>query len=213
MKMKKTPVLLLIALLLLAPLSGCGGGTGAPTETPTPTETPMPTPTPTEAPTPTETPTPTPEPIDTASALDAILLGANETLADDEKMGMTFTDPVTADNCQGMLGLTAEEFDEYVVSAYTSNAAIISIAHEVALIECADEPAAAKVKELVANGFDSLRWICVFPDHSLIISSGRYVMLAATRDNFSDAVVASFTSYMGGAGDPDVFYTSPEMDG
>jgi hypothetical protein len=222
---RKTPVLLLAALALAALIAGCGGGggDGEPTQTPgAPESTAAPEPTATPAPEPTATPAPTaeePDPdtpdtpsyADTATVLEEILAGANDMLADDDKLGMTFTDPVTADNSQGMLGLSAVDFDEYVVSAYTSNAAIISIAHEVALIECEDEDAAAKVKELVAGGFDSLRWICVYPEHSLVISSGRYVMLAATRDSFSNAAVASFTAYMGGAGDPEVFYAGPEQ--
>jgi hypothetical protein len=186
-----------------------------PSDTP-PSPSPSPSPTP-EAPpsaSPSDTPPPddTPSEIDTKSLLEAIVAGAGDLLADEDKLGMTFTDPVTADNSEGMLGLTAEEFGEYAVSAYASNAAIISIAHEAALIECVDDAAAKSVKALVAKGFNSEKWICVFPDRSLVVDSGRYVLLAASSVKYCDAVVASFTSAMGGAaGQPDIFYTRPEL--
>jgi hypothetical protein len=205
----------------------------APTGTPTgtPTETPSDTPAPPDEPTPTgggsepsappatppdepETPTPEPPdvapPVDVSALLDTIVAGANELLDENSRLGMTFVDPVTADNCQGRLGLTPEQFAEYVVGASTSNAAIMSIAHEVALIECADADAAATVKSLVAKGFDSLQWICVYPERSVVVESGNYVLLAATRADFADAVTESFTAVMGGAGQPDTFYTGPE---
>jgi hypothetical protein len=152
----------------------------------------------------------TPSIGDTKSALEEIVAAADEMMPEGEKVGMTFTDPVTADNCEGMLGLTAEEFSEYVVSAYTSNAAIISVAHEVALIECVDDNAAVKVKALVAKGFNSQRWICAEPERSLVVESGKYVLLVASKVIFCDAAVAGFT-VSGSTGEADIFYTKPSL--
>ncbi|MDR2356945.1 MAG: hypothetical protein LBD92_02510 [Oscillospiraceae bacterium] len=230
--MKRNFALLLIALLALlsGALFGCGSGGGQETTASAPassSEAPPGVPVETQpdaAPSgdataepvsPSDTsPPPTedaPLPTDTKSMLETIVAGADALLADEDKVGMTFTDPVTADNCRGMLGLTEDEFQKYVVGAYTSNAAIISIAHEVALIECANADDAAQVKALVAKGFDSLRWICAFPDRSLAVESDKYVLLAASSAKYCDAIVSSFTAELGdAAGQADIFYTKPE---
>jgi hypothetical protein len=139
--------------------------------------------------------------------LAAVLDGANAALGDTDQLGASFEDEVTADSCQGMLGLTPEEFEQYVEGAYASNAAIITFAHEVALIKCKDFDAAAEVKRLAAAGFDSGKWICVSPDQGYVIDSGSYVLLVATSTKGADAIRQSFEEAAGGnVGEADVFF-------
>jgi hypothetical protein len=134
---------------------------------------------------------------------------ANALLDDRHKFGMTFNDSVTEDTCQGKLGLTPEQFGQYVSEAYVSVAAISAFAHEVALIRCADAGAAAEVRKLVALGFDSGQWVCVSPDQSYVMGSGEYVLLVATSDPGADAIKAAFAALAGGdSGDADVFFTA-----
>ncbi|MDR1194479.1 MAG: hypothetical protein LBK98_10015 [Peptococcaceae bacterium] len=141
--------------------------------------------------------------------LTAILDGAEEIMGEAGRLGMTFNEEVTAEGSQGMLGLTAEQFELYVDKAYASNAAIISIAHEVALIKCKDFDAAAEVKALAAGGFDPLKWVCVVPERCFVMDSGSYVLLAATALPIADALGQSFEALAdGNAGETNVFYTS-----
>jgi hypothetical protein len=211
-----------------AALGGCAdAGTqleragGEPSEsTAQPTAAPTPPNEPTQAPPPSQTPEPSDSEQppqdggqeDTKALFERVLAAADALLDEGDRPGMTFEDPVTAENCEGMLGLTTQEFTELVVSAYTSNAAFISTAHEVALIECADAAGAERVKGLVAKGFNPNRWICVFPEYALVVESGKYVLLSASMGNFCNAVVEAFASEMGGeTGKTDTFYTKPEL--
>ncbi|MDR1605136.1 MAG: DUF4358 domain-containing protein [Gracilibacteraceae bacterium] len=181
----KNNIRLVLALLLLFTLTACSGGGGAPAQ-------------------------PAP-PADTLTGelpeiIAALIAGANENLT--EKLPQSFEDPVTAENCQGMLGLTPEQFSEYVTEAYVSNSALTTSAHEIALVKCLDQAAAAEVKNLIAQGFDSGKWVCVMPDESSVIDSGSYVLLLSTAAQYADALTASFTALAAdNTGEKNVFYS------
>jgi hypothetical protein len=116
---------------------------------------------------------------------------------------------LTADQAEQMLGLTADEFGQYVAEASAAQPMIGSFAFEVAVVKANDPAAAATVKDLVAQGFDSGKWICVFPEQSAVVVSGSYVLLAAAPAATVDAAVAAFSELAGGhVGAVDTFYTA-----
>ncbi|MDR0434005.1 MAG: DUF4358 domain-containing protein [Gracilibacteraceae bacterium] len=176
-----------IALLLCA-LAACGGGATPPAPAVEP---------------PAESLT-----GETSEILTAVIAGAGELLAAEPPP--SFEAPVTTEDCQGMLGLTPEQFETYVTDAYASNAALLTNAHEIALVKCNDPAAAAEVKTLIAAGFDSGKWICVAPDESSVIDSGSYVLLTVTSEEYAEALIASFISLAANnTGEKSVFYTRP----
>jgi hypothetical protein len=183
MKKNMRTGLLLLLLLLLFALTACSGG-GAPAAPPA---------------------------EDTLTGelpdlLASVIAGANAALT--EKLPQSFEDQVTAENCQGMLGLTPEQFTEYVTGAYVSNSALSTSAHEIALVKCKDQSAAAEVKQLMAQGFDSGKWVCVMPDESSVIDSGSYVLLISTISQYADALTASFSDLAANnVGEKNIFYT------
>jgi len=125
------------------------------------------------------------------------------------ELPMSFDSEVTAENAQNALGLTEAQFGEYVDSAYESAAAITTFAQSTAVVKCKSAAAAAEVKKLVAAGFDSKKWICVFPEQSVVVESGSYVLLAVGKAQATDALVGAFKSISGGnIGSPNVFFTS-----
>jgi hypothetical protein len=120
-------------------------------------------------------------------------------------------DKITAENCLGMLGLTPQQLEQYVEEATVSQAAITSIAHQVALVKCKSSADAKTVKQLIADGFDSGRWICVFPEQSLVQESGSYVLLVASSKVNVEALKAGFSELAkGNVGTPVVFYTGTD---
>ncbi|MDR1322404.1 MAG: DUF4358 domain-containing protein [Gracilibacteraceae bacterium] len=186
--MKKI-ILLAASLLLFFTLSACGGAPAA--STPPPQEVPADTLT-----------------GETGEILAAVVAAAAETA--EAPLPQSFEDQVTAENCQGMLGLTPERFAEYVTDAYVSTSALSTSAHEVALVKCNDPAAAAAVKALIAEGFDSQKWVCVLPDESSVVDSGSYVLLLATSSEYAEALTAGFTALAAdNTGEKIVFYTSP----
>jgi hypothetical protein len=195
--MKKRFFSIIIALLAVLLLAGCGGGSGsgsgAPPEdgqaggTPAQTDTLS---------------------GDTAAILVEVVQGA------DTDLPGTFEDAVTADSAQGLIGLTADEFGKYVSEATVSTAAINAQAFEVALIKATDAGAASEVAALVAKGFDSGKWICVFPEQSLTSTSGSYVLLAVGGKDQTDALAAAFKALaQDNATASNVFYEKPADSG
>jgi len=135
-----------------------------------------------------------------------LLAQLKETAAAD--FGVGFDSEVTAETALGTLGLTAEQFEEYVDSAYESAAAISSIAQSNVLVKCKDAAAAAEVKKLIAGNYDSAKWICVFPEQCVVVESGSYVLLAVgTKENTGALVDALKTLSKDNTGSPDAFYS------
>ena len=132
-----------------------------------------------------------------------------DVLADaDSELPMMFDDAVTTETSQGMLGLTPDQFEQYISEATASTAAISTFAVQFALVKCNDIPAAAEVKGLIAKGYDSSKWICVMPEQSMTVESGSYVLLAVGPAASVEAVLKSFTDAAGGnVGSPDVFFS------
>jgi len=125
---------------------------------------------------------------------------------------MTFDDEITPDsaisNPQGALGLTDAQFAQYAESAYEAKAMINTAAQRTAAVKCKDAAAASQVKKLIAEGFDSNQWICVFPEQSVVVESGSYVLLAVGTVETTNALVEAFKAISdGNTGSPDVFFT------
>ena len=147
--------------------------------------------------------------IDTKEALTSIMTKTRESTANDDSIFVppTFEDPVTADNCENMLGLTPEQFNQYVTDAYSSSAAIITQAFQVALVKCKDSKAATEVKNLIAGGFNSQKWVCVIPEQCFVVEAGSFVLLGAVYDNVAGALQNSFNEqFEGRAGNVNKFY-------
>ncbi|MDR2957028.1 MAG: hypothetical protein LBU61_02450 [Coriobacteriales bacterium] len=120
---------------------------------------------------------------------------------------MTFDDALTVDNCLSLAGLTPDEFGKYVEDATVSQAAIMSIAHQVVLIKCNSSADAQTVKGLIADGFDTNRWICVFPERCLVQESGSYVLFVASTKAMTEAYQAGFSDLAdSNVGTADVFF-------
>jgi len=127
---------------------------------------------------------------------------------------MSFPDPVTAENVTGILGLSAADFEKYVIDATSSVAAIMTHAHQISAIQCNNPADAKTVKDLIAKGFDSGRWICVFPEECFVVDVGSYVFLvASTAENAATAKDALQTLAGDAAGDYNVFFTGMTPNG
>lgn len=188
----------LVALAMITSLTACQSAPEDNEQLTTGTEQPV-----AETTTAATTPEPEPEPAgttdnaqprDTAAILQSVIDAATEILGPENGMAMTFNDPITPELSMGMLGLSTEDFGQYVTEATASNAAIMSIAHEVALVKCTDSEAAYKVRDLIASGFNSGKWICVMPQQSFVISSGEYVLLGATKTENAEAIQQAFAN-------------------
>ena len=142
--------------------------------------------------------------------LQQVLDAAAEALPADRPMPMPFITEVTAESSQYQLGLSGADFDAYVSSATVATAAIATFAHEVALIQAKDAASAAEIKKRVAGdgGYDSEKWICVWPERSRVVESGPYVLIAVSRAEVVDAVYAAFADAAGTTGEPVDFFTS-----
>ena len=115
---------------------------------------------------------------------------------------------VTGDLSQNAIGLSTEDFDKLVDSAFYSMAAIATFAHQIIIIKAIDAAAAAEIKKLVSseNGYDALKWICVRPDSAVVIDSGEYVMIAVSYNEVVNAALAAFEAAAGNTGESVKFF-------
>jgi len=144
----------------------------------------------------------------TDGILSQVIDAAGATLTGNDALPGLLTDPITIDNAPGMLGLVPDDFTEYVDEATVAQGAINTFAFQVALVKCKDLDSAQTVNEQIKTGFDSGKWICVFPEQSLTVVSGSYVLLAVGTTAQTNALASAFASAAGSnASAPDIFYT------
>ena len=115
---------------------------------------------------------------------------------------------VTGELSQNTLGLSESDFNRLVTAAYSSQAAIATFAHQIVMIQAKDEAAAAEIKNLVSgeNGYDAMKWICVIPQSAVVINSGEYVMIIASRNEVVGAAIEAFIAAAGQTGDAIRFF-------
>jgi hypothetical protein len=134
---------------------------------------------------------------------------ANDRLTGDDRLPEVFTDPVTAENCQGVMGLTPEQLSELVEEASVQTAMINVNAYSVLLAKCPNAASAASVADTIAQNYDSNRWICVLPDESFVVTSGSHVLLVSASSAQAQALKEAFTELADGlVGEVRVFYTN-----
>lgn len=215
---KLLTVCVVMALTFSILITGCNNGSEGDKPTPTPSEQQSPTPTPDERPEESEKPEETPdlspgnggdgepaEPPKLEGSAKELLQGI--LAATDAELPMSFESDVTTETATGV-GLTAEEFEEYVEEGQVSTAAINVSAHEVVMLKCKDADAAVAVRALVASGYDSGKWICVRPDKSVAAQADVYVLLVASTEKTADALIDTFKTAAGDKlGEVDEFFT------
>jgi len=142
-----------------------------------------------------------------ADILQGIMDEAGKALGEADAMPATLTDPITAENAPGMLGLTPDDFVSFVEDAAGAIGALNVMAFQVVIARCADAQDAELVNGMIQAGYDSGKWICVFPEQSLTMVSGSYVLLAVGRVAETDALADAFKAAAGGNADgPYIFY-------
>ena len=152
------------------------------------------------------------------SAVEILTLLVDDLRNDGVHMPLTFpASIITADESQSIIGLSAENFDKYAVSASDSLAAISTLAHQMIVIEAKDEDAAEQIKNLMTSdgGYDVHKWTYVWPQRAAVVESGNYVMLVASYFDVVDAAIDCFEVAAGGEiGYVDVFFeaTSEQIE-
>jgi hypothetical protein len=194
---RKFACLFVVALLTLAMLAACGGtgsGQGASGGTASGTASKL---------------TGDPDKLLTDLAAEV-----NTRLADGSKLPQTFDDPVTAENCEGVMGLSAEELSQYVDTAFVQVGAINTSAHSVVIAKCKNAEAAKAAADICAKNYNSNRWICVVPDTSFLMVSGEYLLVASCSSEVATAIQEGFSAMAGGAADQtNVFFTADKAGG
>ena len=140
----------------------------------------------------------------TADILQQILDEAIAALG--SEMPATISDPVTSETSPGLLGVLQDDFVSYVDEATVATAAIGTFAFQVAVIKCNSEDDAKTINEQIMKGYDSGKWICVFPEQSSTMVSGSYVFLAVGSVSQVGELSAAFNDLAGVGSSQDIFY-------
>ena len=133
----------------------------------------------------------------TVDILQQVLDDATANL-DENAIPATFTDPLNSETAPATLGITPDDYASFVDEATSATAAINTFAFEVAVARCKSDKDAATVAELIQNGYDSGKWVCVIPERSMTIVSGSYVLLAVGKEAQTNELAAAFKKAAGG---------------
>ncbi|MCL2518466.1 MAG: hypothetical protein FWF15_07895 [Oscillospiraceae bacterium] len=133
--------------------------------------------------------------VDTKEALQTIMDNAKAAVGEDAFIPFTLDMEVTADNCDGYLGLTSDQFKQYVMESYTLIAAINAQAFDLALVKCKDYASAKEIKKLIAEGFDPANRICAVSEVAFVVDSGRFVLLGGVAVNTAESFQKAFSDY------------------
>ena len=146
--------------------------------------------------------------IATADLAQQLLDTAKNSINNKDAIPETFVDPITSENSPGMLGMTPDDFVSFVDEATSATGMLMTQAFQVAVVKCKDIQDAELVDGMIRNGFDSGKWICVFPEQSLTMVSGSYVLLAVGSLTATDALAEAFGEAAGGnVKGPNIFYS------
>lgn len=145
-----------------------------------------------------------------AQILPSLLEKAGSSLSEENALPASFEYEVSAQSAQSDLGLSAADFEKYIEAATASKAFINTTAHLVTLAKLKDAGDAVTVKALVAKDFDSMQWICVFPEESSVVESGAYILLISSYSNWSEAILQAFGEMAVTYGEPNHFFTGFE---
>jgi len=105
------------------------------------------------------------------------------------------------------VGLTAAQFTDLVVDGTISRAMIMTVPHEMVVIQAKDASAATQLKAAIAAKYDPKKWICVFPEQASVVESGQYVLLVAGTKTYAMAATDSFAKLAGSVGTINTFFT------
>ena len=133
--------------------------------------------------------------VDAKAALQTIMDNAKTAAGEDAFIPFTLDMEVTSENCSGYLGLTDEQFKQYVMDSYTLIAAISSQAFDLAIVKCKDYASAKEVKKLIAEGFDPANRICAISEVAFVVDSGRFVLLGGVAKDTAEIFQKAFADY------------------
>ena len=143
----------------------------------------------------------------TADILASLLEETKKTL-DRDKLPETFVDPTTAENSPGMLGLSPDDFVSFVSEATSATGMLMTHAFQVSVVKCGDAHDAEMIEGMIRSGYDSGKWICVYPEQSLTMVSGSYILLAVGWKDTTDVLAENFKKAAdGNVKGPNIFYS------
>jgi hypothetical protein len=134
--------------------------------------------------------------------LEAIVEEANENLEEDDVI-QPFLPPLESEdapefNPEFVMGISEAQHNNLVVDLVHEQAAIMTIPFELILIETENSADAGTLAGLIADNYDTNKWICVFPRTVATVQIGQYALVIASNRAQSDALIAAFEEVLGG---------------
>lgn len=101
--------------------------------------------------------------------------------------------PIDADNCEDVLGLTPDEFTQYVDAAMESKPSDSWQTHSIVIVKLKDGTDVKAIAEKMTAGTSPCRFGCLRVEAIVGGYAGNYVVLGATSQTGCDAVFAAFS--------------------
>ena len=143
----------------------------------------------------------------TMDILQKILGDSTADIGAEDPFPIILNEKITQENAPGMLGISSDDFVSFVEDAMAGIDESGESAFQVAVLKCKDVSETESVAAMIQNGFDSSKWVFVFPEQSLTMISGEYILLAVGTAVQTDAIASAFQNAAGGSvADSKIFY-------
>jgi len=143
----------------------------------------------------------------TDKLLQRVVDEAKTNLSGSDAMPPAAMESITSENAPVLLGLIPDDFVSFVEEATVVQSMTNPPAFQVALVKCNDSDSASIINDQIKNGFDSGKWVSFYPEQSLTVVSGSYVLLAVGTEKQTAALAEAFISIAGdNASAPNIFY-------
>lgn len=106
----------------------------------------------------------------------------------EDQLPMLANTPITEENAEYMVGVTADNFKE----GLSSDAMISAVAHSVCLLRAESAEAAEELAKQVEEKADPRKWICVEAEEKIVDRIGDVVVLIMASSENAEAIDANF---------------------
>ncbi|MBE6564870.1 MAG: hypothetical protein E7655_06335 [Ruminococcaceae bacterium] len=106
------------------------------------------------------------------------------------RMGATMDIP--AEYPEDFVGLTADQYKEYVEAGAFHEPMISPADHSMSVIQLKEGADAEAVAKIVFENCNPRKWVCMTAEHVLVARSGQYIMLAMTTKSNTEILYNAF---------------------
>lgn len=111
---------------------------------------------------------------------------------------MPMQEAIPAENAEGFIGLTTDEFNQYVEDSVVYESMISPANQSLCLIKVNDASKVEELKKAIFEKSNPAKWICMSAERVIVINSGNYIFLGMASSSTCDELIKAFSEEFNG---------------